>query len=444
MDLQRREALDELVMSMRAGRLKRRTFLERAFRLGLTATAAGSLLEACGTMQCSTQNGSTRPNIIIWQSEYDPQGVFGKWVKDFNDGPSEGGHVTYASGSPSSDKQYKWLSQNLSTCPSTASAAPVDVISMDIIWLTEFASKGLIIPLTAIQKEIQQRASAYVWVADECQYKGQWYGAPERADVGVFYYHKNLTPKPPDNWPALLTQASQVRGKNLDGFVWQGAQEEGLVCDFVEVLASYGGSILDQRNPQKVTLDNAQAIAALTTMMNWHAISPKDISTYDEEAAMVRWKNGLAVFMRNWYNAISQVKDDPSARFTPIPRGDMSTSSSCTGGWLLGVNAATQNPDLAQRLITYLLQQLAMNSDETNDVLSVLPNVAGDGDIGMIARNVVSRPRIPKYVSLSLLMQQSLFNALKSASQAAPSRYETIAKTALKGLQADLTHLLQT
>jgi hypothetical protein len=52
MDSQRREALDELILSMRAGRLRRRTFMERALRLGLTAITASSLLEACGTMQC--------------------------------------------------------------------------------------------------------------------------------------------------------------------------------------------------------------------------------------------------------------------------------------------------------------------------------------------------------------------------------------------------------
>jgi len=429
---------------MRAGRLRRRTFMERALRLGLTAITASSLLEACGTMQCSMQNGSANPNVIIWKSEYDPQGVFGDWVKSFNARQAGQGQVIYESGSPSSDNQHQWLLQNLQTCANQASAAPVDVISIDSIWLTEFASQGLIMPLTPIRKDIQKRAGAYSWVVEECQFKNQWYGAPERADIGVFYYHKDLTSTPPGTWSELSAQANQARSRAVpDGFVWQGAQDEGLICNFVEVLASYGGSILDPRNQQKVTLDTSQARKALTTMMGWYALSPSDIFTYDEEAAMVRWQNGYAVFMRNWYNAISQVESDQNARFTTLPRGDMTTSYSCTGGWLLGINAATRNPELAQQLISYLLAQLETNSNGTNDVLSAPQTAAPSGDVSAIARNVVARPRIQKYVSLSLKMQQSLFTALKNASQEPSSRYESIAKGTLKELQTDLSQLLQ-
>jgi multiple sugar transport system substrate-binding protein len=43
-----REALDEIIVKIRAGRITRRTFLERAIAIGLTSSVAGSLLEACG------------------------------------------------------------------------------------------------------------------------------------------------------------------------------------------------------------------------------------------------------------------------------------------------------------------------------------------------------------------------------------------------------------
>ncbi len=43
-----REALDEIIGKIRSGRLTRRSFLERAMAVGLSSTAAVSLLEACG------------------------------------------------------------------------------------------------------------------------------------------------------------------------------------------------------------------------------------------------------------------------------------------------------------------------------------------------------------------------------------------------------------
>ena len=81
MNTERRGVLDQIVLSMRAGRLSRRTFLERALSIGLTAGSATALLEACGTVSvnvhCTPANSSSSPNVIVWQSEYDAQGIFG-------------------------------------------------------------------------------------------------------------------------------------------------------------------------------------------------------------------------------------------------------------------------------------------------------------------------------------------------------------------------------
>jgi multiple sugar transport system substrate-binding protein len=76
---QQRDVLDEIVVKMRAGRMTRRTFLERAVAIGLTSTAAGSLLEACGG-----GSSSSGPTMIIWQTENDNSGTYPGLVDNYN------------------------------------------------------------------------------------------------------------------------------------------------------------------------------------------------------------------------------------------------------------------------------------------------------------------------------------------------------------------------
>src|SRR5579859_1186341 len=77
---EQREALDDLIVKMRAGRMTRRTFMERAVAIGLTSTVAGSLLEACGGGG-STNSG---PTTIVWQTENDNSGTYPAIVDNYN------------------------------------------------------------------------------------------------------------------------------------------------------------------------------------------------------------------------------------------------------------------------------------------------------------------------------------------------------------------------
>lgn len=89
--------------------------------------------------------------------------------------------------------------------------------------------------------------------------------------------------------------------KTKFGYLWQGAQYEGLVCNFVEVLYGYGGNVLDPNNPKSVTVNSPEGVQALTQMVGWvGTISPAGVTTYKEEDSRSAWQNGDAAFMRNW------------------------------------------------------------------------------------------------------------------------------------------------
>src|SRR5947199_8261143 len=97
MYLEQGEVIDEIITKIRAGRITRRTFLERAVAVGLTSTAAVSLLEACGGTSNSTGgNGST---VNINYIEKDTNGVYASLVSKLNS-QNNGAHVTYNSNAP--------------------------------------------------------------------------------------------------------------------------------------------------------------------------------------------------------------------------------------------------------------------------------------------------------------------------------------------------------
>jgi multiple sugar transport system substrate-binding protein len=93
---EQREALDEIIVKIRSGRMKRRTFLERAIALGLSSAAAGSLLEACGGGSASPGGGQT--TNIVWQSENDTSGTYPAIVDAYNKTNKDNVHVTWHNG----------------------------------------------------------------------------------------------------------------------------------------------------------------------------------------------------------------------------------------------------------------------------------------------------------------------------------------------------------
>lgn len=438
----RMDALNDAIMHMRAGRIKRRTFLERAIALGLSTGAATSLLEACGTISthCSPNGWVSQPNTIVWSSEHDEQEQFVNIVKNFN-AQNTDAHVIYNNAPFKDTKQYKDTKDALQVCVSE-----MDVVSIDVIWLTEFAQKQWILPLTdTLKKSIAlETYKAIPGLLESCSYEGQIYSAPIRFDLGVLYYNTQFISSAPQTYDQLREQSAQMlanaQGQDLDGYVWQGALYEGLVCNFIEVLAGYGGSFFAKDDPTKVTINSSEAFDALTEMVSWRLdkISPhsllegtsvNDITTYEESDARVRWQNGFAVFMRNWFNVqqivtntkISAVHDHVA--YTAIPHGASQRSGySCIGGWQVGVNASSTNQDLCWQFIEFLLQH--KNDYRPTDAVALL---------GKMHLSTVARPQLPNYSQVSASIQQHVFRALLGQ--------ETV-PNALANMESELKHII--
>ncbi|HEY4385765.1 MAG TPA: extracellular solute-binding protein, partial [Ktedonobacteraceae bacterium] len=137
---ERQEVLDQIITKIRVGRISRRTFLERAVAVGLSSSAAVSLLEACGgTSNSATGSGQT---VTINYLERDTNGVYAGLVNKFN-AQNNGVHVVYNSNAPADTGQLL----SILTTMLRARSGSIDVFPMDIIWPAEFGANGWTVPL---------------------------------------------------------------------------------------------------------------------------------------------------------------------------------------------------------------------------------------------------------------------------------------------------------
>jgi multiple sugar transport system substrate-binding protein len=430
---------------MRAGRMTRRTFLERAIVIGLSTSAAPSLLEACGGTSNSI-SGSGQTTNIVWQTENDILGNYPALVDSYNKTNKDGIHVTWHNG-PYDISNLLTLYENTLR----ARSAAFDVMQIDVIWPAELASNGWIAPLDS-KWPASDRANYLPGPMKSCTYNGRIVAAPLRTDLGVLYYRRDIVSTPPNTFDELTSMAKRNTSNAKVGYAWQGSQYEGVVCDFVEVLAGYGGAVLDPNNSKSVTVNSPQGVQALTEMVSWvGTISPTSITTFREDDCLLAFQNGDAIFMRNWPYAYSLANNPTISKVAgkfdihSIPYGGSNTiGHSCIGGWNMAINAFSKNPDAAWSFIKYMLgpdaqKQLAIKGTFTPCLTSVYDDAEVQSKrplftkLQPLLQNSLPRPVSPVYSDLSNIIQNHVHQALLK--QVSPAE-------ALSALQSELQSLV--
>jgi multiple sugar transport system substrate-binding protein len=102
-------------------------------------------------------------------------------------------------------------------------------------------------------------------------FDGKAWGVPWYTDGGLLYYRQDKLEKagyndPPKTWEELIEQAQKVQQDEgiKFGFVFQGAEYEGGVCNGCEYIWTHGGNVLDPEDPSKVIIDSPEAAGLAT------------------------------------------------------------------------------------------------------------------------------------------------------------------------------------
>jgi trehalose/maltose transport system substrate-binding protein len=249
-----------------------------------------------------------------------------------------------------------------------ASSSDVDVFNVDIVWPGILG--GFFIDLKEYSNGAEKQHFEAIVANNTID--GKLVAMPWFTDAGILYYRKDLLEKHkekvPTTWQELTATAQKIQdaerkagNKDMWGLVFQGKAYEGLTCNALEWVASFGGgTIIDAEG--KVTVDNPDAAAALELAASWiDTIAPKGVLSYQEEEARGVFQSGNAVFMRNWPYAYklaqdekSPVKDKVGIAVLPKGAGANARSAATLGGWNLAVSKFSKHPKQAAELALYL------------------------------------------------------------------------------------------
>jgi multiple sugar transport system substrate-binding protein len=417
-----------------------------------TATSTSTSAPASGT---SAAPGNATSGSIVWSASPITTTKYGDtrtvlinaFEKEY---PNI--HVTLVSAPTDTDTNRATLATEISGGSSTP-----DVFMGDVIWPAQFGAHQLAVPLS-------DYLPASYWakfapgLVQGATYNGKVYGSPLFEDQGFMYYRKDLLAKegmsPPTTWEQLESEAKTLVSKGLVkyGFVWQGDSYEGLTCNFMEYLASAGGTATNA-NYTKATLDTPQALKAVTFMRSLitSGVTPAAVTTFQEPQAMTVFADGDAAFLRNWDYAWSDANTPATSSVVgkvgvePMPAfaGQPTPGYSNIGGWNMYINPHSKNIAADLTFIKFLSSTeaqtiLATEFSEIPTVESVRTSptvIALNPVLAIVGKTkLVPRPAgTPNYPALSTAIYTNVNAALSGSTSpsAALSAAQSQAQTAL-------------
>jgi len=244
-----------------------------------------------------------------------------------------------------------------------------DILLLDQIWVTQYASAGFIEPLDDRVSKSKLRADDFfpgAWGA--AKYQGKQYAVP--FDVGVWallYYNKDMfrkagldPEKPPVTWDEFYNYGKRMTNARENKYgtaIWVGTGD-AVQCVVDAFIFSNGGKVVDDAG-KKSLLNTPESIEALEFYKKLQTISPLGTVGRSEEDAFRLFTAGqVAMFMYGEWgqDTIAARAPDMDYGIGLLPRPADGKSIGTFGGWEMAINKKSQNKDLAWKFLEYAAQ----------------------------------------------------------------------------------------
>lgn len=284
-----------------------------------------------------------------------------------------------------------------------------DVISMDVVWVGEFAAAGYLDTVDEILMDNSWLPTDFNQGSmDSGKYSGKNYALPYFPDLGFVYFRKDIVSEEDQaklvagdyTWADLLSMAENYAGDDAPyGYLFQGMQYEGLTVNLNEFSANWS-DVSGGLEQMKAFVDSDTA--------------PEDILNYTEGETANAFLNGEAVFARNWPYMNGMIASGEhtvqmdQVGYAPLPGGGS------VGGWLVGLNSSSENKEGAIEFMTFLAGPEGQKINAT--VGSYLPGFNGlledeevlaantlleDEGFQNALQNTIARPVVANYSEVS-------------------------------------------
>jgi multiple sugar transport system substrate-binding protein len=321
---------------------------------------------------------------------------------------------------------------------------PVDIVSVDQIWLGEFAEKGLITNLTEEFEQWGRLGDLYEANLDGCVYNNTIYALWLWTDIRGMWYWKDMLqeagvdPESLKTWDGYISAAVRLNDVfEEDGGVTQGLHLLGTSYDvdmWYPYLWMLGGEIikLHEGHPTKgvywfPSYNSSEGIRAMEFLKQQvdAGIKPQEEHYWGAEfanrtfAVMIEGSWMPLYFPKeSWPTLEQQIGFIP---MFPVPNQTIPTSS-MMGGWQLALPSTSQNSDLAWELTTIMAQPEILGPFLQQYVYLPTQHVLGEGPSSQPLKQSVpffeemvsmiphggSRPNIPEYPEIAEHIHQAI------------------------------------
>ncbi len=310
---------------------------------------------------------------------------------------------------------------------------PIDLLSVDQIWLGEFAEKGFLTNLTNYTKGWERQNDWYEESWDGGFYKDTMYAIWAWTDIRGLWYWKDMLDKAgvdPNSlrtWDGYIEAAKKLnttlRPHGIEGMYLVAASHSPDM--WYPYLWMLGGNIVEYRDnhPERGSYwfpiyNSSQGVGALEFLREQviNGIKPQEDALYQAQDFVNR-KFAVSLdgsWVPGEFPPEEQKHLEEKVGFLPVfPISSNGTNQTATlmGGWELSIPTTSRNKDLAWELITIMLepkflapwiskfgylptQSVIGETVRANSSLSSFPYY--DEMIGMIPSGYV-RPSIPEY-----------------------------------------------
>lgn len=398
----RRARFDDVVEAIESGRLSRREFVRRATALGLSATAIGSVLAACGggdssapeteapatsapaestapaeepaatTQAEKPYDGQTVRMIVVAEGE--DRAVQAK-VGEIKDRFGIDLETTPLAVGPLIEKENQSV---------TAGEGAFDIVNVLGFSVSQIVGGGFVEPLKPYLDDPAKTPSDYDFadfIAGQLEYVGYFdttagqfggddlYLIPGFSAASILlYYRTDLLEaaglQPPTTWEEYQAAAQALNQGDVAGnsLIAKSGDVSMFLVDWYTRFITVGGVLMNGSPSEQNFMPNLtspEAVSALQGMVDCVQYAPAGVLEYDFTASVDSFAAGKTAMMLMW-SSIAGTMFNPETStvadkigVATSPGTGANAGKAIRGGWGLGIPKNAQNKDAAWQVISY-------------------------------------------------------------------------------------------
>ncbi|MBN2356957.1 extracellular solute-binding protein [candidate division KSB1 bacterium] len=247
----------------------------------------------------------------------------------------------------------------------------LDVFAVDLIWVDRFAKWAE--PLDAYFQQ-EERDQLLEYAITSCLYDNQLVGLPLYIDIGILFYRRDILNKLPDaeqlekrlqtsmTWEEFIALGRRMAHLNLPFYLFPAEPYEGLMCSFIENLASQHQPAANGETINLSTPAAYQALKLMVDLVNKYRLSPMIITRFKEVDLYVYALDQDALFFRGWPGNLEIYRADYPDKVKNIgvaamPHFKDGRPTAVFGGWNLMVSKYSTKKHQAIEFLKFVSTQ---------------------------------------------------------------------------------------